>query len=121
LCADAALGGIRPHLALGIDMQQKPAILCCALALAVLWLQPAAAQQPPRQHPADPAVTVPPARYTSAFAGYQPLGDEKTAPWRDVNDEVARVGGHLGIFRNQATGAAPAAAGHAGHHPGAPK
>jgi hypothetical protein len=101
-------------------MQSKLAVLCCACA--AFWLPSAAAQQSVNNNPADPQAAVPAPAYASAFAGYQPLGDEKTASWRDVNDEVARVGGHLGIFRSQATGAAPAAAGHAGgHHPGAPK
>lgn len=100
-------------------MQPRTAVLCCALAAASL--QPAAAQQP-RQQPTDPAAAVPPAQYSSAFAGYQPLRDEKPAPWREVNDEVARAGGHLGIFRSSVPGAAPnATGGHAGHAPGAAK
>lgn len=41
-------------------------------------------------------------QYQSAFIGYQPFLDEKLIPWREVNDEAARVGGHLGIFRSDA-------------------
>ena len=57
--------------------------------------------------PANPSATVPAVKYESAFTDYLPFRDEKLAPWREVNDEAARVGGHLGIFGG--------AAGHAGH------
>lgn len=101
-------------------MQTKFAVLCCALA--ALGLHAAAAFAQSRGNPADPAAAVPATRYSSVFSGYQPLGDEKLAAWRETNDEVARIGGHLGMFRNQASGAPPAATGgHAGHHPGAAK
>lgn len=99
-------------------MHTRTAVLCCVLT--AVPLHPAAAQQA-RQHAADPQAATPPVRHSSAFTGYRPLGEEKPAPWRDINDEVARIGGHIGIFRSQASGAAPAAAGHSGHHPGAPK
>ena len=56
--------------------------------------------------PTDSSAVVPAVKYESAFTGYMPFRDEKLAPWRDVNDEAARVGGHLGIFGG--------AAGHAG-------
>ena len=48
-------------------------------------------------HPADPAAPVPAMRYESAFSGYSSFREEPLAPWRNVNDEVARVGGHIGI------------------------
>ncbi|MDH5537552.1 MAG: hypothetical protein OEZ08_18530 [Betaproteobacteria bacterium] len=56
-------------------------------------------------HPADAAVAASPPRYDSAFAGYASYRDEKLAPWREVNDEVARVGGHIGILRGNGTAA----------------
>lgn len=89
----------------------------CGL-LAAVWLAPAAAQQQnnARPHPADPAAAVPAVRHSSAFAGYQPLGNEKPAAWREANDEVARAGGHIGILK---AASADNAGGHAGHHPGA--
>jgi hypothetical protein len=97
-------------------MQPKFAVLYCALAAA--WLSPAAAQQSARSHPADPAVAVPAVTYTSAFTGYQPLGTEKTGPWRELNDEVGRAGGHVGILRGSGTASATGkAASHAGHKP----
>ncbi|RPJ47097.1 MAG: hypothetical protein EHM16_07295 [Betaproteobacteria bacterium] len=77
-------------------MQSKLAVLCCAYA--ALWMPHAAAQPHINSTPADPRAAVPAPAYTSAFAGYRPLRDEPLAPWRDVNDEVARIGGHLGMF-----------------------
>lgn len=103
-------------------MQLKFAILCCACS--AFWLSPVAAQQQAAGHPADPQALVPPPQHASAFNGYRPFRDEKPGPWREINDEVARVGGHLGIFRSNAPaaqGAAPATNPHAGHHPGATK
>ena len=64
----------------------------------------AAAQTLP--HPADPAAKVPAVKYQSAFEGYVPYREHPLAPWREMNDEVARVRGHPGIFGG---------AGHAGH------
>ena len=94
-------------------MQKKSVVFC---AVAALWLHPAAAQQQPRQQPTDPAAIVPPLRHHSAFAGYQPLGDDKPADWRNANDEVARAGGHVGILKSSP---ATSSKGHAGHQPGA--
>jgi hypothetical protein len=109
-----------PELSLGIIMRLKFAILCCACA--AFWLPPAAAQQQVAVHPADPRALVPPPQYASAFNGYRPYGNEKPGPWREINDEVARIGGHAGMFRTPAAqGAAPAANPHAHHHPGAAK
>ncbi len=68
--------------------------------MAVFAAQPAATA-----HPATAAST-PSVNYESVFTGYRPFSDEKLAPWREVNDEVGRVGGQAGIFGG---------AGHAGH------
>ena len=78
--------------------------------------------------PADPAAPAPAATYQSAFEGYQPYRDEPIKDWRAVNDEVARIGGHIGIFRSSgghagpvpAAGAPAAAAPPAGDPPRAP-
>ena len=81
-----------------------------ALLYSVVVLTPFAATAQQRTNgpgPANPSAAVPAVKYESAFTGYVPFRDEKLAPWRDVNDEAARVGGHLGIFGG--------AAGHAGH------
>jgi hypothetical protein len=67
----------------------------------------AAAQQPPATavRAADPAAQVPPASYRSAFEGYVPYREQPLASWREVNDEVGRVGGHVGVFRGAGHGA----------------
>ena len=84
-------------------MQFKCAtLLYCAFALTPLAVL---AQQPPaKNHPAAPGAAVPAVNYESAFAGYLPYRDQKPASWRDVNDEAARVGGHIGIFGGAAHG-----------------
>jgi hypothetical protein len=79
---------------------------------AALMSLPAIAQPPAAtSNPANAGVRVPAVKYESAFAGYAPYREEKLAPWREVNDDVARVGGHIGIFRG---------AGGASHGAGAP-
>lgn len=85
-------------------MQIRLAALGCACA--ALWLQPAHAQQQARANPADPRAETPSSGYQSAFDGYRPFRDEKLQSWRDVNDDVGRAGGHIGIFGG---------AGHAAH------
>lgn len=62
----------------------------CTLALPALGEAPAGAT--PR-NPADPAAPTPPATYLSPFANYRPFAHDGPAPWRGVNDEVARIGG----------------------------
>ena len=71
------------------------------IALAVNG--PLTAAQPAASHtnPADPAAPVPALQYESVFKGYRGFRETPLAPWREVNDEVARVGGHLGIVRGQ--------------------
>jgi hypothetical protein len=55
-----------------------------------------AAAAPP--NPAQPDAPVPVVKHESGLAGYVPFREEKLASWREVNDEVARAGGHVGIF-----------------------
>jgi len=81
------------------------ALLYCAAVL--MPLSATAQQNPTGSNPADPAVAVPATKYESAFTGYSRYRDEKLTSWREVNDDAARVGGHMGIFGG--------AAGHAGH------
>jgi len=49
-------------------------------------------------------------QYRSTYTDYQPYREEPLLPWRAVNDEVARIGGHIGIFggAHAGHGAAPA-------------
>jgi hypothetical protein len=80
-------------------------LLCCVAVASPLT---AAAQKPAADAgPASPGAAAPPIKYESAFTGYAAHRDEKVAPWREVNDEVARVGGHIGIMRGIAAGTAP--------------
>ncbi|MGQ0750226.1 MAG: hypothetical protein ACT4PS_06815 [Betaproteobacteria bacterium] len=75
-------------------------------ASALLAL-PAFAQT--RSVAADPthaSARVPDMKYDSAFRGYAPYREQPLATWRDLNDEVGRVGGHIGMFGG---------GGHAGH------
>lgn len=70
-------------------------------ALAAAVTGAAVAQNAPQPNPADPKAPVPPVEYRSAFADYRPYHEPEIAPWRAVNEEVGRVGGHLGIARGQ--------------------
>jgi len=66
-----------------------------ALACAVPFLLPAPAVAADAAPP-DPALAVAPVpalRYQSALAGYRPLADDKSIPWRRANDAAAAVGG----------------------------
>ena len=75
-------------------------------AAAIAPLSVLAAQPSPAPNPVSPDAPVRQSTYESAFAGYQSYKDEKPASWREVNDEVGRIGGQAGIFGG---------AGHAGH------
>jgi hypothetical protein len=68
----------------------------CAVLLGPLA---AFAQTAARPDPSDPRLSAPPPAAESAFAGYRSFRDEPLAPWREVNDEVSRVGGHAGVLR----------------------
>ena len=90
------------------------------LLLAVGAAATAEAQQPQRPDPADPKARAPAIEHRSAFEGYRRYAEPELAGWREMNQEVGRVGGHLGIVREQSrppkAGAKPAAeAGHGGH------
>ncbi len=45
--------------------------------------------------------SVPPS-YQSPFSTYRAYRDEPPGVWREVNDEVARVGGHAGVLKSGA-------------------
>lgn len=66
---------------------------------AVAVMPPALAQQAARPAPSDPAALVPAARYESAFSGYVQHKEQDIASWRGINDEAARIGGHIGVLR----------------------
>lgn len=46
--------------------------------------------------------------FRSALEGYRPYrADEPLRPWREINDEVGRVGGHTGALAGTASAAEP--------------
>jgi hypothetical protein len=67
---------------------------------ALAWLagcaSSALAQQGSPHDPASPSAPVRKPTYVSAFEAYRPLAEPKPAPWREVNEEVRRLGGHAG-------------------------
>ncbi len=88
-----------------------------AAAAALALAAPSGAQSPPR--PDDPAVKTPPPAQASAFEGYRRFRDEEMVPWREVNDEVGRLGGHMGHVKEETMPAAKEASGHAAPPPAA--
>lgn len=72
------------------------------LLLAALAAGTAVAQAPARPDPADPAARAPAPTYRSAFEGYQRIENGSRPSWREANDGAARIGGHIGILREQA-------------------
>jgi hypothetical protein len=54
---------------------------------------PGAAAPAGMRDPGDPRAIVPPAAYMSAFRRYRPNADVEVGAWRDLNDNVGRIGG----------------------------
>jgi len=85
------------------------------------WLMPAAlllavgaapAQTTPpgtRPDPLDPQAQVPKGVYTSSFAAYRRLGEDKPLSWREANDTVTRIGGWR-VYTREAQQVEPVAA-----------
>ncbi|MEO8144638.1 MAG: hypothetical protein ABI654_10525 [Betaproteobacteria bacterium] len=59
-----------------------------------------AAQSPSRTDSADPKAAVPSRPYESAFKDYRPYVDSEVGRWRETNDEIGRLGGHVGQVPN---------------------
>jgi hypothetical protein len=90
--------------------------IAAVAALSALLPAPGAhAQSQARPDPADPNAAVPAFGYQSAFGDYKRHTDPAVRGWREVNDEVGRIGGHAGALR-----AAPSGEGHGAHAPLAP-
>lgn len=71
------------------------------LALLALFAGGAAfAQGEGKNDPRAPDTKVPPATYRSVFEDYRPYREQELASWRQVNEEVARAGGHVGVMKN---------------------
>lgn len=49
--------------------------------------------------PDDPDATVPAVQTPSAFAAYRPYREVEIAPWREVNDEMGRIGSGIAHMR----------------------
>jgi hypothetical protein len=88
------------------------------------WLLPAgliavassigATERNAKPDPLDPAASAPVAVHRSAFSSYQRMRDDKLLPWKQANEEVARIGGWRSYAREAAQpadskSAAPAA------------
>lgn len=56
----------------------------------------AAAQTVVRPDPVDPKAAVPAHPYEPAFRDYRPYVDPDVAGWRKSNEEMGRLGGHVG-------------------------
>ena len=73
-------------------MQSKLVIgLCCACLVPLT----AGAQRPAVT---DPAAPVAADTYQSAFSTYKPYQEQVPGSWRELNEEVSKAGGHVGIF-----------------------
>ena len=86
--------------------------------LAAAFAAGAAAQSTARPDPVDPKARVPVQPYESAFKDYRPYVDPKLARWRDSNQEMGRLGGHIGHVAKPSRVADPPAAAppaHGGH------
>jgi len=82
--------------------------ICFMLAACVAGT--AAAQTATRPDPADPKTAVPARPYESAFKDYRPYADPDVSGWRQSNEEMGRLGGHIGhVPKAQATTVKPAA------------
>lgn len=74
--------------------------------LAALPLAATAQEKSKNPDPADPAAAVRSVPYESAFTGYQAVSEANESPeklWRTVNDEMGRLGGHVGHTRQTPT------------------
>lgn len=87
---------------------------CCAFAAAAAVAGAAtaggAAQPAPPPDPALAAAPVAPLIYAPVFAGYRPLGEDKTTSWREANDQAAHFGGWRAYAREARQPEPPASA-----------
>ena len=92
-----------------------------SFALAAAIAGSAAAQTPARPQAADPKAGTALRPYESAFKDYRPYADPEIARWREANEEVGRLKGHVGHVPVQPGVAAkpaakpPATCGHGAH------
>ena len=74
----------------------------CLPALAALAACAAGTQGEQRPDPADAQARAPAVTYRSTLEDYRRLESEARMDWRGANEEVGRVGGHIGVLREQA-------------------
>lgn len=74
--------------------------------LMAIFAAGAAAQTSARPDPADAKAAAPTRPYQSAFKDYRRYADPEVAGWREVNDEMRRLGGHGGHLKPGAGAAA---------------
>lgn len=86
-----------------------------------LWITVANAQAPAPPAPAATATEAAPAKFRSAFEGYQPYTDEKTVNWKEANDSVGRIGGWREYAKEAREPSAPDAAAKPDPHAGQAK
>jgi hypothetical protein len=78
------------------------------LALLALFACGAAlAQSEGQNDPRVPEAKVPPVPYRSVFEDYRPYREQELASWRQVNEEVGRIGGHIGVLKDAEKAARP--------------
>ena len=63
--------------------------------------------------PMNAGAVVPPVQYRSPFYDYRSFGDSVRTPWRQANDEVARIGGWRTYLREAQQAREPAEAANA--------
>jgi hypothetical protein len=80
--------------------------LALALGVCAALAQPARG----RADPLDATASVPPARHESALKSYRRFDEVQTAPWRQSNETVERIGGWRSYAREGQAPAAPQAA-----------
>ena len=80
-----------------------------ALLLAAWSAQAQTATPGARPDPLDPQARVPALVYTSSFAAYRRLGEDKPLSWREANDTVTRIGGWR-VYTREAQQAEPVVA-----------
>lgn len=65
--------------------------------------------------PADPSVKGPSVPFRSVFTPTPQPADSEEMPWRGANDEVGRLGGHIGQLRESDEAPAASPEGHGMH------
>jgi len=64
--------------------------------LAAVYAGSVVAQNPARRDAADPKAAAPVHPYESVFKDYRPYADPEVSGWRQSNEEMGRLGGHVG-------------------------